>query len=112
MPIRMEVKLKIAKRTQASLIDKDLVRERNAVYLFLLAAWAACFNSLLAWSRRSFAFLACPCMSHSLAWCAALIFSKAWFVKRWAAARFGCFPLETFWAGCSAMAMPPISSKE
>jgi hypothetical protein len=40
----------------------------GACYLaFLFAAWAAAFNSLLAWSSRSFAFCAWPCMSHSLA---------------------------------------------
>ena len=38
---------------------------------FRLAASAAIFNSRLTWSSNSFAFCAWPCMSHSLACCAA-----------------------------------------
>src|SRR5215467_12061352 len=38
----------------------------------------------------SFAFLACPPMSHSFACCAASTRSNAWAHSLWAAARFGC----------------------
>lgn len=64
-------------------------RDPRCYLAFLLAASAACFNSLFASSSRFFAFAAWPSISNSLACWAAEMLLKAFSAKRCAAARLG-----------------------